>query len=235
VGGLLRRPGGKTPALLLEEGLQRCGLARLDKHSLLTGVDLVIDQRQCHLLQAQLAADQRAVDPGLRPVQLAVVVRHLGQVATVGLDLFQAPGHGIPAVGPAAHAQRPPVARQRHLGLVTRAPAGGDHAVAFHPLGTGGRWGEAQVQVAAFGGELAQGAHRHGVARRGRHQRGLAVGGRCAGGFSHRRRPAGCHRTGRPAAPGRRRQRRAACAWPAPARPQTATAPPAGAARAGPH
>jgi hypothetical protein len=124
VGSLLRRPGGKVPALLLEKGLQRSGLARLHEDGLLACVDVVVDQRQRHLLQAQLAADQRAVDPGLRPVQLAVVVRHMGQVATVGLDLFQAPGHGVPAVGAAAHAQRPPVPRQRHLGLVARRHGG---------------------------------------------------------------------------------------------------------------
>ncbi|OQC02801.1 MAG: hypothetical protein BWX79_02751 [Alphaproteobacteria bacterium ADurb.Bin100] len=235
VGGLLRRPGGKVPALLLEKGLQRCGLARLRENGLLACVDVVVDQRQRHLLQAQLVADQRAVDTGLRPVQLAVVVRHMGQVATVGLDFFQAPGHGVPAVGAAPHAQRPPVPRQRHLGLVAHATPGGDHSVAFDAFGPGGRRGEAQVQVATLGGEFAQGAHRHGVDGRRRHQRRLALCARGIRGLSHRLRAAGVRRSDRPAAPDRRRRRRAACAWPAPARPQTAAAPPAGAARGAPH
>jgi hypothetical protein len=82
VGGLLRRPGGKVPALLLEKGLQRCGLARLGKDGLLACVDVVVDQRQVPPVAGPAGGRSARRRPGPAP---------------------SAAGGGCPAHGPGRH------------------------------------------------------------------------------------------------------------------------------------
>jgi hypothetical protein len=135
---LLRRPGGryragtglrKTPAALRRVG--GLGQHRFDwRVSMLkyTSANVPPAPGPVGL------ADQPAVDPRLGPVQRALVGALAGQVAAVGLDLFQPVGGRVPAVGAAAHPQRAEVGRQRHLALVARAAPRGDGAVSLPPL-----------------------------------------------------------------------------------------------------
>src|SRR5690606_4162818 len=66
----------------------------------------------------------------------------------------------------AAHLQAFELGAEGDLGFVPRPAAAGDQLVARHALARAGRGREPQVQVAAPGGELAQGANGDGVRHR---------------------------------------------------------------------
>ncbi|VFT57010.1 Uncharacterised protein [Pseudomonas aeruginosa] len=77
-------PGEKRLALGFEEDPQVVGALALDETRFLVAADLQVDQRQFDFLQLPFGAEQPAVDPGLGPVQVPVVGRLQGEVATVG-------------------------------------------------------------------------------------------------------------------------------------------------------
>ena len=156
---LLPRPGQVALALRVEERLQLGRRMRLDQHGFLFGGDVEIHQRHRQAGQAARLAQQMAVDLGLRPVRGAVVLAHAVQASTIGLDLFQALGGGVVAVGAAAHQQFAVFAGQGNLGFIAGAAPARHHAVPGHAFLAGRRGREAQVQVAGTRGELAQRAH----------------------------------------------------------------------------
>ena len=118
---LLPRPGQVALALRVEERLQLGRRMRLDQHGFLFGGDVEIHQRHRQAGQAARLAQQMAVDLGLRPVRGAVVLAHAVQASTIGLDLFQALGGGVVAVGAAAHQQFAVFAGQGNLGFIAGA------------------------------------------------------------------------------------------------------------------
>ena len=158
-------PGEKRLALALEEQPQLVGPHPLDEAGLLLAADLQVDQRQFDFLQLPFGAEQPAVDPGLGPVQVPVVGRLQGEVTAVGLDFLQAVRLRIVAIRPAAHLQVAVASAQRHLALVVSGAPGGHQGMSGDAFQGAGRRGEAQVEVAALGGELAKRAHRHLVQR----------------------------------------------------------------------
>jgi hypothetical protein len=156
---LLCGPRHEAFALVRKQRGQVGGALRFAQHRLLAAADVVVDQRQVHLGQLARLAQQVAVHAQLRPVQVAVVGGDAGKLAAVGLDLFKQVLRRVVAVGAAAHRERPVLAAERHLGLVAgTAPAGDDTMSGDAFLGCG-RGREAQVEVALFGGELAQRPH----------------------------------------------------------------------------
>ncbi len=168
VGQLLLGPGEEGLALGLEEGPQFGGAGAGGEEGLLLAGDIEVDQCQLHLVQPAFGAQQPAVDAHLGPVQVTVIVGLAGQVTAVGLHLFQTVACRVVAVGATAHLQRAERAGQGHFALVAVAPPGRHQGVAGDAFLGRGRGGEAQVEVAALGGEFAQGPHRHAVGHAGR-------------------------------------------------------------------
>ncbi|MND80256.1 hypothetical protein D3C80_720240 [compost metagenome] len=162
-GHFLLGPGQEALALPIEEGLQLVGTASLFKGGFPVAVHVQVHQGKLHVLQPQLPAQQPAVDLGLGPMQLAVVVGLVGQVASVRLDLFQAIAYRVVTVGAAAHLQMAILPRQRHLGLVIGAAPRRHPPMAGDAFLGAGRWREAQVEITDLGREFAQGAHRDRV------------------------------------------------------------------------
>jgi hypothetical protein len=163
---LLRGPGDKPLALHDEMLAQRIGRMRFDEHRFLLARDVEIDERHANLRETELAAQQPAVDAGLRPVQFPVIGRHRVEPAAMRLDLFELVRRGIVPVGAAAHAKRAVVAGERDFGQVAGSAPRRHGRMARHAFLRGGRWREAQVEVAALRREFAQRAHRDDVARR---------------------------------------------------------------------
>ncbi|MNV19571.1 hypothetical protein D3C71_1104420 [compost metagenome] len=167
VGHLLFGPGNEALALGLEVLAQVVGATTLGEHRLLLRAHVLINQRHVDVRQLLLLAQQPAIHLGLRPVQVAVRCGLAVQPPLEGLDLVDALLRGVVAIGPAAHAQALVTAAQCHLGAVACTPARRCHRMARYALQRGGCGRKAQVQVALFGGELAQLAHRHGVGHGG--------------------------------------------------------------------
>ncbi|MCY1228633.1 hypothetical protein D9M72_409600 [compost metagenome] len=164
VGEFLFGPGDEARALFFEEAAQVFCAMTLDEQGFFLTADVEIHQRQFDFRQLLLLTEQPAIDLHLGPVQLPVIVRHALEVATVGLHLFQAVLRRVVAVGAAAYPQRPVLAAQDHFRLVALAAAGGDQGVAGDAFLGGGRRGEAQIEVATLGGELAERTHGDAVA-----------------------------------------------------------------------
>ena len=71
--------------------------------------------------------------------------------------------------GAAAHAQMPEFAGEADFGAIGGAAPCGNRRMAGHAFLRRGRRREAQIEIALFGGEFAEGAHGHGVLGRGLH------------------------------------------------------------------
>lgn len=153
-------PLHEAAALLVEVRPQLGGAGTDLETGFLVAVHVQVDQRQVYRFQPALAAHQPAIDPGLCPVQLPVVVRLAGQVAAMGLDLFQAVARRDVAVGTSAHLQIAENALQCHLRLVALAPPRNYPPVPGNALLGSGRRGETQVEVTDLGREFAKRAHR---------------------------------------------------------------------------
>jgi hypothetical protein len=97
-------------------------------------------------------------------VQVAVVVGDAGELAAEGLHLLDQVLVRVVAVGAAAHVQQAVVAFERDFGAVMLAPPRRHHGVAGDAFEGGGGGREAQVEVALFCRELAQGPYSNGVA-----------------------------------------------------------------------
>jgi len=164
MGGLLVGPCDEAAALRLERGAQLRGARVFDERRLAARTDVVVHEREFERVEAELFAQKRPVHAQLRPVQRTLVFAHCFEVAAIGLELFEPAACGVVAVGAAAHRQRFECAGQRDFGLVARRAPRGDGGVAGAAIARVGRRREAHVEVAAFGGELAQRAHGDGVA-----------------------------------------------------------------------
>ncbi|MNP09769.1 hypothetical protein D3C76_1018860 [compost metagenome] len=164
-------PGQEALALGFEEGAQGIGTVVFADQRLAVVVDVQVHQRYLDGGQLPRLAQEPGIDLGLGPVQLAMVGRLARQVAAVGLDLLQAVGDRVVAVGTAAHLQALVMAFEGDFRLIAGSTPGHHPTVAFDTLLSRGRWGEAQVQVTHLGTELAQGAHCHPVAHAGSLQR----------------------------------------------------------------
>ncbi len=158
-------PAQKALALNLEECLQLSGRAVLTEQGLTIAVDVQVHQSHLDARQLPGLAHQPAVHLGLRPVQLAVVGWLPGQVATVGLDLFQPVAARVVTVSTPPHPKAFELALEGNFRLVAGRTPGHYPLVALDALLGGGRRREAQVEVADLGTELAQGTHRHAVAQ----------------------------------------------------------------------
>ena len=182
VGHLATRPFQEGTALGLEELLERRGVDVLDQYRLLAARHVEVDQRDPQPVERQLLAHEPAVHPGLRPVQMAMIGGHGGEVAAMGLDLLELLKLRVVAVRPAPHAQRAEGAGEADLGLVMRRSPGGYQLMTGDAFLRARRGREAQVQVARARGELAQAAHGDDVlVRRSIRVRGIPVRGIRAG------------------------------------------------------
>ncbi len=152
-------PVDEALALHLEKGTQRFGREGLDDCRFLLRDDVVVNQGDAQRWQAAGLAQQPAVHLRLRPVQLTMVVRLTGEVAPVGLDLFQAVCCRVVAIRAATYLQVAVVAFQRHFPFIAFATASRDLPMAGDTFLRGGRGGETQVQIALLGGELAERAN----------------------------------------------------------------------------
>src|SRR6185437_15143623 len=129
------------------------------------GCDVEIDQRELNLGQAACAAQQRAVDAQLRPMQGTVVVRHPLETAAVCLELFELIRCGIVAVRAPSHQQFAVLTREGDFFFVARPATASDGRVSRNALLGGRRGGEAAIEVALFCRELAQRTHGYGVSQ----------------------------------------------------------------------
>ena len=123
------------------------------------------DQGQLDGRQTFALAQHPAIDHGLGPVQRALPGVLAGQAAAVGLDLFEPARLRVPAVGAAAHQQVAMTGAQADLAQALGAAPAGDQGMTVDALLGRRGGGVAQVQVAAPGHQLAQGAHGQGVPR----------------------------------------------------------------------
>jgi hypothetical protein len=130
---------------------------------LLLAANIEVDEGNADLLQVEQFAAQPAVDARLRPVQMPMVVGNGAELAAIRLDLFHLVQAGVVTVRPAANLQGTEGIGEAQFGLVALAATSGDELMPRHALLRGGRRREAQVEVAALGGELAQRAYRDGV------------------------------------------------------------------------
>ena len=89
---LLGRPAEEGLAQLLEEGVQPSDGAALDEDGLLLALDLEVDQRDLHLEQVELGAEEGAVHLCLRPVQGPMVGGNSFELTAKGFDLFEQSG-----------------------------------------------------------------------------------------------------------------------------------------------
>ena len=159
MGQFLFGPAHETLALPGEQRGQFLAAAGFLQHRFLLAANVEIHQRQVDLRQPFLLAHQVAIDAQLRPVQVAMIVGQAGKLAAIGLHFFQQLAPGIVAVGPTPHVQRAVLCRQRHFALVAlAAPLRHDGVTGDTFLG-GGCGRKAQVEIALFGSEFAQGAH----------------------------------------------------------------------------
>ncbi len=131
-------PSQKALALGFEEHLQFGSRAVFTDQRLAIAVHVQVNQRHLDGRQLPCLAHQPAVDLGLRPVQLAVVGRLARQVATVGLDFFQAVAGGVVTVGAATHFQRFELAFEGNFRLVARSTSRHHSPMPLDPL-LGGR------------------------------------------------------------------------------------------------
>ena len=164
MGQLTVRPLQETFTVFIKKAVEGLRLVDFPQRRFLLLDHIEINQRQFHLVQAALTAQQSAVYLQLRPMQHPMVGGLPLQIATKGFDFFQAVTAGIVTIGPATHMQVAVVTGQGYFPLITLTATAGDGGVPGNALLSGGRRGETQIQVAAFGGELRQGAHRHGIA-----------------------------------------------------------------------
>jgi len=149
-------PLDKALAQCLEERVQVRRSAMLTQRwRLLLLVDVEVHQRHCQCRQSELPARHRSVDLRLRPVQMAMVGRHEVEVALEGLDLFKHLPLRFEIVGAPAHHQVLVLGTQRYLGAMGRRTTRRHRLVPGDALLRSWRRGEAQVQVALLGGELA--------------------------------------------------------------------------------
>ncbi|WP_377705935.1 hypothetical protein [Pseudoduganella sp. UC29_71] len=118
---LLLGPGEETAAMQFKEGTQAVRVGVLCEQRLLLAAHVEVHQCQPHRRQPAREAQQMAVNLQLRPVQLAVVVRHARQVAAEGLDFLQLVLLRVVAVRAAAHVQRAESAGQAYFLLVAVA------------------------------------------------------------------------------------------------------------------
>ncbi|MND95982.1 hypothetical protein D3C80_882540 [compost metagenome] len=158
-------PAQKALALGFEEGLQLGSRTVLREQRLAVAVHVEVHQRHLDGRQLSCLAHQPAIDLGLCPVQLTVIGRLTRQIATVRLDLFQAIAARVIAIGAAPHPEGFELAFKGDFRLVASSPPCHHPLMPFDTLLGGGRWREAQVQVADLGAELTQGAHRYAVAQ----------------------------------------------------------------------
>ena len=117
-------PRDETAALVFEQRGEVGAGAGLAQHGFLLGADVEVDERQVDLVHPELLAHQVPVDAQLGPGQAQVIVGDARELAAVRLDLFDQVAVGVVAVGPSAHVQRAPVARQRHFAAVVVVAAG---------------------------------------------------------------------------------------------------------------
>ena len=100
---LLFCPDNEALALGFEKRLQVFSAAGFDQQGFLLADHIEIHQCDIQRLQRARLAEQPTINLGLRPVQVAVVVRLPGKVASVGFDFFQLILRWIVAIGAAAH------------------------------------------------------------------------------------------------------------------------------------
>ena len=98
---LLPRPVQEQRALLIEELLKAWRLESLVQYGFASADDIEVHQRQVNVIEPEFLAHQPAIHLDLGPVQLPMVGGLGGEVATVGLDFFQAVGVRVVAVRPA--------------------------------------------------------------------------------------------------------------------------------------
>ncbi|MNH11283.1 hypothetical protein D3C79_707920 [compost metagenome] len=160
---LLFGPVQEDRALAVEVLLKLQRTAALFDQGLAVAVDIQVHQGQVDFAELTLLAEQPAIDSGLGPVQLPMIIRLARQVAAVGLDFLQAIELRVIAVGPAAHLQGAKLPFKADLSLESRPTPGHHPLMAADALLGRGRRSEAQVQIAHLGAELAQCSHCHAI------------------------------------------------------------------------
>ena len=98
-------------------------------------------------------------------MQVAVIGRYRREIAAIGFDFLQNIGRRVIAVRPAPHGQGTELTFQAQLGLIPGTAPGSYGAVPGNPLLGSRRRGEAQIQVAGLGRELAQGTDCNAIAQ----------------------------------------------------------------------
>ncbi|MNZ81084.1 hypothetical protein D3C78_997410 [compost metagenome] len=131
---LLFCPAQEHRALGIEELFERLSTAVLFDQGLGIAVDIQVHQRQVDVGQLALLTKQPAIDLGLGPVQLPMVVGLARQVAAVGFDFFQAVQLRVVAICPAPHLQGRKLPLKADLGLIARATSGHNPLVAANAL-----------------------------------------------------------------------------------------------------
>ncbi len=112
-------PRQEALAVIFEELFQQLGGQMFSQQGFLLAADIVVDQRQLQFIQLPALAQQVAIDPDLRPVQMTMIVWHAAEVAAIGLDLLQPVQLRIVAVGAAAHQQRTEAAAQADFSFIS--------------------------------------------------------------------------------------------------------------------
>jgi hypothetical protein len=158
--------------MIREMMLELLRAVRFDTDRLCLAGDVEVDERQLQLLQPPRTAEQRAVDLQLRPMNGAVALGDVPQVAAMGFEFFQPVRLCVVAIGATAYLQLAVLALERNLGLIFRPATARDGRVTFDTLPRARDGCEAQIEVARFGRQIAQRSHGNTV----RHKDTAAAG-----------------------------------------------------------
>ena len=110
--------------------------------------------------QPVLLTQQMPVHHGLCPVQGLLVFGDALHRPLVRLDFLDQLQRQRKSIHPPAHLHGTQVALHGHFAGKARRPTCRNQPMAFHALAGRGAGGEAQIQITAAGGEVAQGGDR---------------------------------------------------------------------------
>ncbi len=132
VNQFLFSPVQKAFALVIEVCLERPCLLGFVQHNFFFAYDIEVHQGKADPRQAQLLAQQPAVNSDLCPVELTMIIRHHAEFAPKRFDFFQLIQGWIKPIGSSTNKQVLILAAETDFHLILRGAARGDNLVSGH-------------------------------------------------------------------------------------------------------